>query len=287
MKTTAWFHHVYLHRLFDRMLYDTVKSTDVLQHPLRYAKLEDRTTVDMTDPVIDQFLTAIGSLTNSKTATFGDIKIDLRQWLIRQDKGPSKYVHPHLDALFAIGAEDGGWRNLDAILKHMCGSSLSEVVACTQVAHDPEDPGLHGAVCYSLNLEVTGFEFTNLTEFSYRRAMASSLDRLLPLVMQDVGGLMIRSKIPKESVVQTEFGIHQQKIERAHPSTVHIAKNGVPLLTVEMLWPAGNTPEESIDWGKASFRASDRYIIDSLRNIAPSSAISKLKGRFLEDGLGL
>jgi hypothetical protein len=285
-RMNTWFHHVYLQRLFDRMLYDNVKSNDVMQHPLRYAKCEDGAPVDMTDPVIDQFLKAIGSLTNSKTATFGDIKIDLRQWLIKRDKGPVTYDLPLLDAVFATGAEEGGWRNLDAILKHMCGSTLSEVVASTQVMHDPEDPGLHGDVCYGLDLEVASFEFTNMSAFSYRRAMASSLDRLLPLVMRDVGELMARAK-KHQSAVESEGASYEQKIERAHPSVVHITKNGVQLLSVDMLWPAGDTPEASIDWGKASFKASDRYIIESLRQIAPSSAISKLKGRFLEDGLGL
>ena len=284
----TWFHHVYLLRLFDRMLYATNdKYSNVMQHPLRYAKLDDGSPVQVDDPVIGLFLKAIGSRLTPDGASFGDVKIDLRQWLIRHNKGPASYDPAVLNEFFAVGALEGGWSNLDAICKHICGSTLSEAIAATQVLCDPEDLGLHGDVCYSVDLDVASFEFTNFIERHRFTVMASSLERLLPLVDEKVKSQGIRSTNFKDVPENPLYVKRENDIDKATPSKAHITRNGESVLSVDMRLPTPGCMEYAVAWEQAVITMNDKRILRSLQRAAPGSAAGKLKGRILEYGLGL
>ena len=284
----TWFHHVYLLRLFDRMLYATNdKYSNVMQHPLRYAKLDDGSPVQVDEPAIGLFLKAIGSRVTPDGASFGDLKIDLRQWLIRRSQGPSTYDPAALNEFFARGAMEGGWRNLDAIFKHMCGSTLGEAIAATQVLCDPEDPGLHGEVCYSLDLDVSSFEFSTFIERHRFTAMASSLERLLPLVDEKVKSQGIQSTHFKGVADNPLYVKRESDIDRALPAKAYIARNGEPVLSADIRLPTLDCHVYAVAWESAVITMNDKNILRSLQKAAPGSAAGKLKGRILEDGLGL
>jgi hypothetical protein len=287
-RMNTWFHHVYLLRLFDRMLYATgEKYSSVMQHPLRYAKLDDGSPVQVDDPAIGLFLKAIGSRLTPDGASFGDVKIDLRQWLIRRSQGPAMHDLEALKEFFAMGTLEGGWSNFDAICKHICGSTLSQAIAATQVLCDPADPGLHGDVCYSLDLDVSSFEFSAFIERHRFTAMASSLERLLPLVDEKVKNQGIQSTHFKGVADNPLYVKRENDIDRALPAKAYIARNGEPVLSADIRLPTLDCHVYAVAWENAVITMNDKSILRSLQKATPGSAAGKLKGRILEDGLGL
>jgi hypothetical protein len=284
----TWFNHVYLLRLFNRMLYASDEQfSNVQPHLLRYAKLKDGSAAQADDPVVDLFLKAIESRPAPAVATFGDLKIDLRQWLLKNHGGPATYNHEALDAFFAMGAQESLRSHLDAIFKHMCGSTLSGAMAGTQVLYDHEDPGLHGSTCYSLDLELASFDFPNFIEHHRFVAMASSLERLLPLVDMAVKMQGVRSANFKGLPDNPLFVDHERKLDKALPSKVLITKNGEHVLSADIRMPTLHCPDYVVAWENAIIKMNDQRIVRSLHKAAPGNAARMLKGRMLEDGLGL
>lgn len=284
----TWFNHIYLLRLFNRMLYASDEQfSKVLPHPLHYAKLKDGSAAQANDPVVDLFLKAVESRPAPAVATFGDLKIDLRQWLLKNHGGPATYNHEALDAFFAMGAQDGLRSHLDAIFKHMCGSTLSGAMAGTQVLYDDEDPGLHGSSCYSLDLELASFDFPNFIEHHRFVAMASTLDLLLPLVDMAVKMQGVRAANLKGLPDNPLLVDHERKLDKALPCKVLITKNGEQVLSADVSISTPDCPDYVVAWETAIIKMNDRSIVRSLHNAAPGSSARKIKGRMLEDGLGL
>jgi hypothetical protein len=311
----TWFHHVYLDRLFDRMLH-TGLTPKQLAEPISTARFEIGFPARSNNPVIDKFrtffkLNAVTGMVEKgpsiqcddsiikqftqliKTprtpagTSFSDLKVYVECWLEDHIKGPGTYDPSALDAFFATRSNDNSWLHLDAVIEHMCGSTFSEIIAGTEVMYDPQDPGLHGDVCFSLGLELASLELTDFHQYSPLRAMASSLDLLIPLVIEDVAQKGRQSKYNHERSNDPADGAHEKKVERSSPALVYIYKNGELVLDVKVNGWAEETPVYNVAWEKAFIHLNDKSILKSLSKAVPGSVASKLKGRFLEDGLGL
>jgi hypothetical protein len=319
-RMNSWFYHVYLERLSERLSHEmgswlgkrdsewigTARlkiqpsiypdAAVIGKRPRRLKKFKaaggknldaNGPCVNLNDPVIEQFTRLIKTPRSTDSPVFSDLKLNLEKWLDDHKKGPATYDHAALDAFFASGMKEGGWLHLDAIFRHMCGTTISEIIEATHVIHDPLDPGLHGDICYTHSLELSSFEFTNFSDHSPRRAMASSLDLLLPMVIEDVRlkGVEANSAKPRGNL--PEDYAHEKKVERALPAVVYIDRNGEPVLSVEVQRPSAVCQEFTVSWEKVFIQINDKSILQSLLKVVPASAVSKLKGRFLEDGLGL
>lgn len=276
-----WFNHIYLTNL-----YDALKPSQELQDykaPLSEVRIGS-VSIDLSDEGLHRFFAVVGFSPDEEGASLRAIKSAFFQWVLGHSWGPGSYDSTKVDELFALGATEGGFRELDRLFGHMAKMTLTEVMQSTVVLHDPLDPGLHGDACYRCHLDVVAFDLPSMYGRRGSIAMASDLKYLIPLVVAEVAAQSDRFNKLESLGVKTDEYQAESKTKRAKPTAVYMELNGVDYLHANI--PNMNTGETyAIDWGTVALEDLEKMKL--LSAALPQHTGRRVKAKFLEDELGM
>lgn len=252
--------------------------------PFNQVRLDNGEDVDFGDRATKAFFELIDFDIKQPFANFRELNRSLRFWLKDNAESPMGMAL-RVNDFFHTRHVGDGWTKLDSMLGYMSGSTLSETVDATDVILIPADEIQAGVDYYSVNIGVVGDDLVSDFAIIHCRAVASSFDRLLPVVQAVVyeqANRYIRFReLDRES--SEYLSVHQDL--RCKPIWVSVDKNGSVFMESSL---GGHTEDDfSIDWGKVKFRSADMASVASVVAIASRSQGNKLKGRHLEDALGL
>jgi hypothetical protein len=176
-----------------------------------------------------------------------------------------------IDRLLAYRDKRDGWRELDRFFKHLAGKKLSEILDAATFVYDKKDPGLGGNVCFSLgydlayNLDDEGMQPSNVYG-SRHLALASTPQILLKLekTTRNIGNKKLRERTGYDESV--DF--------------LQIYKNNEKVCFISI-------DDGEINWSKISWLQSDDEVMQAINKVAPKAQSLKMKGKYLDDALGL
>jgi hypothetical protein len=177
----------------------------------------------------------------------------------------------------------GDGNQLDLLFLHMTGESLSTIVDVSHVLLHPEDSALDGDHCFSLMLGVDrpGMAAALLPV----SAVASTLDFLLPLIKPAITEQADRYEECVSSNVSLDLEIQRGDYRRLKPTYLVINKDHNYFTHLSVTKKPVNGYD--INWASVLLSGHTRETILSLAAIAPKAISKKMKGRYLEDELGL
>lgn len=278
----SWFNHIYLVNLYDAIKLS--QSTVTLKKALNEVVI-DNLPLNCEDEGMKRLFSLVDFNPQKGAASFLSLKSSLFTWVLHHSWGPGSYDSTRLEALFDLSAVDGGFSELDRLFNHMAKITLTEVVKRTEVLHDPSDEGLHGRACYRCHLGVTALDLQNMTGRRKNAAMASSLERLIPLVIREVDAHSERfNRLQRLGIDSTEYK-SESKLKRAKPTDIFIELNGVQVVWATI--PNRNIGEAfEVDWVNANL-GDNTSVMKSLAAGLPKNIGRKVRAQFLEDELGM
>lgn len=279
---SSWLNHLYFENLYDAI----IPMQDALEFkaPLSEVSITGLP-INLHDPAFVQLAKLIDYKVGGDESSLMALKSAFFTWRLDHSKGPGSYDPTELNALFDIGMRGAGFLELDRLFGHLAGVSISEVIRRTEVSMDPGDDGLHGDVCYRCHLHLVGVTLPNMYGERKSFVMASSLDRLIPLLISEMADQSDR--------FNRFWGADEKSAEcqmvpilkRSKPTSITIQKNGEEYLAAEI---PNKMPGEKleIDWKNASY-AKTVGNMKTLVAALPKALGGQIKGRFLEDELGM
>lgn len=187
----------------------------------------------------------------------------------------------------------GGWEEVDRVVNHLIGQTLTALVDRIQsnLLYDPADPGLGGGDCFTLCYDGGGDGF----ETSVNGGV------MVPFTKAAFGSApeYIIGFIPKVAAIACE-----EFRGAGGPFLTYIeCKNNRDLLFTIPFGPAKNGTEypgvdgakpELLDfsksviyWGQIKWEQSSLYLMKAIAKLAPLEARHLVKGSYLEDSLGM
>lgn len=278
----SWFNHIYLVNLYDAIKLS--QSTATLKKALNEVVI-DHLPLNCEDEGIKRLFSLVDFKPDRGAASFLSLKSALFTWVLHHSWGPGSYDSTRLEALFALSAVEGGFSELDRLFKYMGKVTLTEVVKRTEVLFDPSDKGLHGRACYRCHLGVTALDLQNMAGRRDSVAMASSLERLIPLVIRQVDAQSERfNRLQGLGIDSTEYKA-ESKLKRAKPTDIYIELNGAQVVWAKI--PNRNMGEAfEVDWVNA-YLGDNISVMKSLAAGLPKNIGRKVRAQFLEDELGM
>jgi hypothetical protein len=244
--------------------------------PFNRVVFDDYRGIDLKDPAL-RFLCKIAGLEGDLT------QFDMDDFVKGLTKSASRHFHAPgvagykasetkvLDRLLAYREKRDGWRELDRFYKHLAGSKLSDIVDAATFVHDKKDPGLEGALCYSLgydlgySLDDEGLSPSGVYE-SRHLALASTPQILLKLekAARSIGNAKLQDRTGYDETV--DF--------------LRISKNNVEVCYIAI-------EDEVINWSKITWRQNDDEVMLAINKVATRAQGLKMKGQYLDEVLGL
>lgn len=238
--------------------------------------LDDYHGVNLKDPAL-RYLFKIAGLE-------GELKFfDMDDFVKSLTKRSSRHFHApgvagyepretkEIDRLMAYREKKDGWRELDRFYKHLTGKKLSEIIDEATFVHDKKDPGLGGDVCFSLgydlgyNLDDEGLMPSGVY-VTRHLALASTPQLLLKLekTARSIGNTKLRDRTGYDESV--DF--------------LQIYKNNEKVCDIAV-------ENEAINCTKITWHQGDDEVMMAINKLAPKAQGLKMKGKYLDDALGL
>jgi hypothetical protein len=278
-----WFHHFHLEHLNNLVRNSESRDCEDYFEPLSRVIIDQRP-VDLRDPALCKFMKAIGVSLDDQFKSLNDITNKLGRWSTKRHFGPATYDCSYLDELFELRTSATGWRELDRVLNHMAGVTLSHASDNPQILHNADDPGLHGDVCYSVLLQTYNFD-SGLSKRKWA-AIASSVDLIVPLALLAAQA----EQAVYETVAALDEGhpdfSPERKRSQGEPVKMDVRKNGKRQVSIPLI----NSQESGIVepiWRNLEVEVEDMAMMKALLAVAPEDAKQLVKGMFLEGQLGL
>lgn len=199
--------------------------------------------------------------------------------------GPGQY-DMSLIRSFRETCDQHGWGAVDALMETLYEISVSRVFSAPRTLVEQEDTGVDGDQCYALSLMVkVKPEQANapfLLEDKWR-VLASRPERLVKhlvrLLDDHYSNSLSQTRSP-EATPAAEWAAS------GVPTSLKIIKNDNIIASMSVRLKA-NASGVQINWATAQVFTDDRRLVDMLAAIAPAKDANRLKGKFLEDALGL
>jgi hypothetical protein len=241
-----------------------------------YLVFDDYHPLKVNDPAVKHLFNMAGLHGELKAFCVEDFDKEFSKQMSRTFHAPGvagyePWETKEIDALLAFRKKKDGWRQLDRFFKHIRGRTLSEIVDQATFVFDPKDPGLGGDVCYSLgydlgyDLEDDGFK-PSFVHAVKHIAMASTPDILLQL--EEKGRLLATKRLSQKTGYFEEVDF------------VEIYKNNEKVCTVEIR-------DEAVCWSKTHWIDNNQDVMVAINKVAPRAQALKMKGKYLDDVLGL
>jgi hypothetical protein len=279
-----WFNHVHLVRLSQAIVHSDCDNRPEFFEPISKIRFKNQELINACDPAILKFMQALDMPTDDNWQRPDDICKKLLDWLKNNHLGPGTYDGSLLDELFELRSTSGGWRELDRLLRHMTDHSLSNLVDTNTILHQVDDPGLHGAVCYSVFVHTCDADkFMRAAEC---KALASTAERIVPLALG--GAQVVKTDFDKVQAMKSMKPRFTLPIEKIlwEPYRIEIKKNGKRLWSAPVIDSTVPGLVE-IDWASIQVDAEDIGMMKALLTIAPADSWNVIKGKFLQEQLGL
>jgi hypothetical protein len=238
---------------------------------------------DGQDKATQRFYELMDSSEDNQKVAFGRLRVNLIDALQIHTKHRTTDSSLALQEFLVTGDEGGSWAQLNRLFRHMTGSTLSEISNPENILIHAEELGLDGNQWFSANLEIanlgkTKFVMTNTV------AIASTLDHLLFLIRDDV---LRRSDsynwLRNKKFISSVDGVSSP--EDMEPLFITVNKNGRYFMQLFIVC-AEAEGEFEVDWERVRYSPS-RETIKAISAVAPPEVGNRIKGRHLEDGLGL
>jgi hypothetical protein len=278
-----WYRYSLLKEYRERMLWENCNSQGIFK-PVNELVVDGRH-INLNDYAVSKFFDLMKFNPSPKTALFVGLTRELDEYLIRPLKSFDPVEDELLKDLFESRNSQDGWVELDKILNYMGGVTLAQVVDETSILINPLDDVLNGAERFHISVTIKTDNGKDHLHQS-RRAIASRFDLLLPLVQKIVDSDPDVSWTFKDdnrrlvcaSTKKNGYFPDLDFIEVFHNNTgvlgIHIAADKV-------------AKKYSINWDKLETRTAGTEIISALSKFAPPRVGNRLKGKHLEDELGL
>jgi hypothetical protein len=240
--------------------------------------------INTRDPALQKFMKALGMSLDDNFKNLFNIETKLNTWLSKRFLGPGTHESPLLDDLFALRSTESGWSELDRVLNHLAGVTFSQVVDNAQPLHDADDPGLHGALCYSVVVNTSNSD--RLRRRKACKAVASTPERIVELVFAAIQA--IQNDFIKAGALGGMSSILPKTAERnlGEPFFIEVKKNGRTQWGASVV-DAKESGYVVIDWASLDVHVEDMDMLKALLTLVPEEAKLLVKGRFLQGQLGL
>jgi hypothetical protein len=250
--------------------------------PLQDFLLDGTTPVDMQDKATRQFFELVSfSPTDHRYASLSRLRTHVIDVLRDLDADGSAALTEFL----AAGDESGEWDHLNRLFRHMTGSALSEIANPLNVLIHANDQGLEGGQCFSADLAVacvSGHKFlvTNTV------AIASTLEHLLLLIRDDVLRSSDSYDWLKNKINLSKRSVDSEMPEPTlEPALLTINKNNRRFMQVSVTCAEADGEYEVL-WEHIRFSPT-RETIKAISAVAPPEVANRIKGRHLENEIGL
>jgi hypothetical protein len=280
-----WFSHAHLAHLQQRLRAENTKP-GLLSCPIDDVRLNGVDPINLKDRATSLLFNLVHYNPYDRFTDLSKFKSEFSRWAICQFHGPTTYHAPELKEIYALRDTPGGWQQIDHLFTCLTGVSLSHVADNLKIYHHPDDPGLHGKECFAVKLKVIGHDLVNNFSVMPWMAMTSTLDLVLPFIEKIVRTQGMHHLNLKFIGSQSDNLSYTDRVARAKPSEVIVSKAGKIVIVVPMKRQEGGQPFE-LDWAQTKFFAKGRATVESVLAVAPAREANLLKGRMLEDEIGL
>jgi hypothetical protein len=247
--------------------------------------LDDGEPIDLKDPATKAFFELMAFKPTVPFANLAMLNRHIRSWVKETACNPKPTVEK-VHEFFETRNTGAGWLKLDKVLKHLSGWTLSETVDATDIMVSPGDEILAGDDFFSVNIGVCGDDLVSDFEIIHCLAVASSFERSLPMIQVLVDDHMSRFTRLRALGSDSSEYVSTHKNHRNRPLWVSVNQNGDFFMEVSFEKKDGVT-DYNIDWGRVKFKETDMVKVEAVIAIATKSQGNRLKGRYLEEGLGL
>lgn len=244
---------------------------------LEVAILPDGHALNLEDPAISLFMRLLRALNHLSVETPYDVMTNLK--FAFHGVGKIKVgSHFHIiDPLFDLRKEPDGWRELDRLIEYVSGTSMSERAQKLQHQHrfSAEDPATEDVARFSI-----GFRFTSL--IADKVAFGSKPEFALSFL---------------DDVLIAAGAENHDRRERGEAwlfdGDRKICVMPFRAKQVTAYFPGGVAQEYHdastmlYDWSKVDWIVRDTKMMNLLAQAVPEEARSLIKGRYLEDDLGM
>jgi hypothetical protein len=259
------------------------RAIDINQ-PFNQVCLDNGEPVDLDDRATKAFFELVEFDPKVPFWSYGELYQSLRFWL-KDIAGNPMAMAVKVNNFFNTRHVGDSWTKLDSMLGYMSGPTLSATVDATDVILIPGDNIQAGADYFSVNIGVVGDDLLSNFSTIHCRAVASSFDRLLPTVQAVVDDQANRYLRLRDLHRESSEYLSVHKDLRCKPLWVSVNKNGSFFMESGLDGHPQN--DFTINWGQVKFRSADMASVASVVAIASRSQGNKLKGRYLEEALGL
>jgi hypothetical protein len=278
-----WFQHAQIAKIQKRIPANHRKG---LCLPIERVLLDGADPINLKDKATALLFHMVGFDAYDRWAGLQEFSDDFALWMRRHDQGPSLYAAPEMAEIFELRNSSDGWKQIDGLFDYLAGTSLSKIVDTTQVLHHADDPGLHGPELFSIDIKVTAYDLVNGFSNAPWVAMASSLDLILSLAEKALEAQAdVFSQMSHFDQALGDSSYHL-KVLRAKPAQISIIHNGKRVIEIPVERGRGDQLFD-INWSQTRFLRCDRDTITAVAAVAPASVGNAMKGKCLEEEMGL
>ena len=277
-----WQQHAQLIRLGERAD-GAIDFCEFYHAPLSQIRLV--ALIDFDDPATKAFFSLINFDTKQGMSNLSSFNQCFRVWLTGKKRNPWACAN-EVNDLFAMRHANDGWTKLDSLFHYMARTTLSDTVDATDILFSPGDEIQEGSDFFTVGLAVADKGLLSNVVIIDCRAVASTFERVLPLMQDVIDEQAARwNRLSQLGRSSSEY-LSEDKHQRARPSYVIIEKNGRFFMDASFI-KQDDDSLFSLDWGRATFDEADMVTMQTVLALATRSQGNRLKGRFLEEGLGL
>jgi hypothetical protein len=277
-----WKQHAQLIRLGERAD-GAIDVCEFYHSPLSEIRLV--ALIDFDDPATKAFFSLINFDTKQGMSNLSSFNQCFRVWLTEKKRNPWACAN-EVNDLFGMRHANDGWTKLNNLFYYMARTTLSETVDATDVLFSPDDEIQEGSDFFSVGLAVADKGLLSNVAIIDCRAVASAFERVLPLMQDVIDEQAARWNRLSHLGRSSDEYLSEDKHQRAKPSYVIIEKNGRFFMDAPFVNQDDDTLS-SVDWGRATFDEDEMATMQSVLALATRSQGNRLKGRFLEEVLGL
>jgi hypothetical protein len=266
-------------------LADAKKVCKVFHRPWDMLLLDDEEPIDVRDQATSSFFKLVKFNHQAKRATLATLKERIADFLYDQLVSPSEEGAEKLNAFFECRHSGAGWNQLDRIFMMLIGQQLTDLVDASTILVNQQKDWVEGKDFFNVTLRLRSTDEMTFRETKLA-AIAPSLDHLLPLVQQVLDQ---HAKFCETSHSTNSLSKELRATDHPFPFEpffLVIYKNQGRFMAMPII-KSGDTAEYLVDWGRADISEPCQAVLTSISKVAPPRSVNKLKGRFLEDELGL
>jgi hypothetical protein len=265
------------HKTIDNLVLD-LEANSAYCVDLGLAKLPDGRNLNFQDPALAKFMQFVRALTHTRVECLLDVEDALRSTFL----GPGKNIRFYgtafafAERIFDFQKAEGGWDELDRLIHYISGKSMTERASHIhrQIRYCPEDPGLGGNVTFTLE-----YEFFASRVIADKVVFGSKPQYVLAFLAD---ALQFAQRTSLESGLGTGFMRLMNGEKRIF--SIPIRKK---VVIADLVNPASDPTFLVYDWRGVEWHVRDPEMMSLLAKAVPESCCGLIKGRYLEDDLGM